>query len=67
MIMWKGNEITPEIISASRRICHTYCRAKFCEDRGRCLNIWPGPGGFLHIYFDDAIKLINAKKEVAAE
>jgi hypothetical protein len=54
----KLDDVSPTIdalvVTEARRLCRTHCRAKFCDDANRCLDIWPGPGGQLAHYFKEA-------------
>lgn len=45
-----------EVIAEAKLLCKAHCRAVNCDNG--CRNIWPGPGGFLDIYFAEARKRV---------
>lgn len=59
-MMFHGHDVTSQILLKARELCYIDCRAKFCEDRGRCLDTWPSCGsGLLKSYFEEAMRLLR--------
>ena len=49
-------EFNPAVIAEAKIICKSDCRAVTCERFGVCRDMWPGPGGMLPIYFEQALR-----------
>jgi hypothetical protein len=54
-------EFEKKVFTEARLLCRAHCRALRCEQEDRCINIWPGPGGTLSIYFKEAKERALAK------